>query len=424
MRNSNTLKVLLFTRDTSNNPEKLTIYARITVNGKRAEISLKRYTSVNEWDENKGRLHGLTHKARLLNSYLDEVYAEIMDTHKQLLREDKLITAQAIKARYLGQDEQHNTLRELIQYHNDTQKSVLKPGTMKNYYGTEKYLYRFLESKYQLPDIRLKQLNYKFITDFEHYLLNGPELQKGKKCTNNGVMKHLERLMKMVKLGVKLEWLDKDPFINYKLRFHKTERSYLTERELRLMEETDFTGEGYEKVKDTFLFSCYTGLSYIDVRELEKNQLVLGIDGNQWIYTKREKTSESVKLPLLPKAIKIIEKYWDSPETDTKVLPVLSNQKTNKYLKEIAKACGIHKAISFHSARHTFATTVTLSNGVPIETVSKMLGHTKLSTTQIYARVLEHKIGEDMQNLIALMERRHLPDQERPEGLLVPRAHR
>ena len=406
MRNSNTLKVLLFTRDISNNPQKLTIYARITVNGKRAEISLKRYVSVNEWDENKGRLHGLTHKARLLNSYLDEVYAAIMDTHKVLLREEKVITAQAIKARYLGQDEQHNTLLELIEYHNKTQKSVLRPGTMKNYYGTKKYLLRFLESNYKLPDIRLKQLNYKFITDFEHYLLNGPELQKGKKCTNNGAMKHLERLMKMVKLGVKLEWLDKDPFINYKLRFHKTERSYLTERELRLIEETDFTGAGYEKVKDTFLFSCYTGLSYIDVRELEKNQLVLGIDGNQWIYTKREKTSESVKLPLLPKAKEIIEKYWDSPETDTKILPVLSNQKTNKYLKEIAKACGIYKTISFHSARHTFATTVTLSNGVPIETVSKMLGHTKLSTTQIYARVLEHKIGKDMQNLIDHMNQK------------------
>lgn len=138
MRNSNTLKVLLFTRDISNNPQKLTIYARITVNGKRAEISLKRYVSVNEWDENKGRLHGLTHKARLLNSYLDEVYAAIMDTHKVLLREEKVITSQAIKARYLGQDEQHNTLLELIEYHNKTQKSVLRPGTMKNYVDTPK----------------------------------------------------------------------------------------------------------------------------------------------------------------------------------------------------------------------------------------------------------------------------------------------
>ncbi|WP_235915065.1 phage integrase SAM-like domain-containing protein, partial [Flagellimonas ochracea] len=163
---------------------------------------MKRYVSVNEWDENRGRLHGLTHKARLLNSYLDEVYGEIMDTHKQLLREDKIITSQAIKARYLGQDEEHKTLMELIKYHYESQKSKLRPGTIKNYYGTEKYLKRFLEHTRRIQDINLKRLNYKFITDFENYLINGPDLQKGKKCTNNGAMKHLERLRKMVNLAV------------------------------------------------------------------------------------------------------------------------------------------------------------------------------------------------------------------------------
>ncbi|MAU17096.1 MAG: integrase [Muricauda sp.] len=408
MRNTNTLKVLLFTRDTSNNPEKLTIYARITVNGKRAEISLKRYVSVNEWDETRGRLHGLTYRARLLNSYLDEVYGAIMDAHRQLLREDKPISAQAIKARYLGQDERHRTLMELIRYHYESQKGMLRPGTMKNYYATEKYLKRFLQETRGQEDINLKQLNYKFITDFECYLINGPELQKGNRCNNNGAMKHLERLRKMVNLAVRLEWLDKDPFANYKKRYRKTERTFLTERELRLIEETTFSGRGHERVKDTFLFSCYTGLAYGDVKALDVDHLRFGIDGNLWIHTKREKTDETVKVPLLPRAKQILEKYKDCDErlVHGKLLPVLSNQKTNVYLKEITKACGIHKNISFHTARHTFATTVTLSNGVPIETVSKMLGHTKLSTTQIYARVLEHKIGEDMQQLIDQMEKR------------------
>lgn len=228
-------------------------------------------------------------------------------------------------------------------------------------------------------------------------------------------MKHLERLMKMVNLAVRLEWLAKDPFRNYKLNFHKTERSYLSERELRLIEETTFRGAGYEKVKDIFLFSCYTGLSYIDVKELKPQQLVLGIDGNLWIHTKREKTNEMVKIPLLPKAKEIIEKYGKDarPYVLGKLLPVYSNQKTNSYLKVIAKACGIHKHITFHTARHTFATTVTLSNGVPIETVSKMLGHTKLTTTQIYARVLERKVGEDMKNLIAKMETKNSTEEIR-----------
>ena len=212
----------------------------------------------------------------------------------------------------------------------------------------------------------------------------------------------------MINLAVRLEWLDKDPFVNYKKRYKKTERSFLTERELRLIEETTFSGRGHERVKDTFLFSCYTGLAYGDVKALDVDHLRFGIDGNLWIHTKREKTDETVKVPLLPRAKQILEKYKDCDErlVHGKLLPVLSNQKTNVYLKEITKACGIHKNISFHTARHTFATTVTLSNGVPIETVSKMLGHTKLSTTQIYARVLEHKIGEDMQQLIDQMEKR------------------
>ena len=406
MRNNSTLAVLIFTRDITYNPEKLTIYARITVDGRRAEISLKRYTSVNIWDVSKGRVTGTTQKAGLLNSYLDEVYVQILEAHKQLLSEGKMITAQAIKARYLGQDEQHKTLKELVTYHNTTMVSVLKYGTMKNYYSTERYLHKFLRDRFKTPDIYLKQLNYRFIADFEQYLRNYRPKKARRTCSNNGAMKHLERLMKMANLAVKLEWLEKDPFHQFKLNFQKHNRSYLSERELELIEETTFKGAGYEKVRNIFLFSCYTGLAYIDVKQLLAEQLVLGIDGNYWLHTKREKTNEVVKIPLLPKAKTIIEKYANEMKYDAsgKLLPVFSNQKMNSYLKVITKACGIHKNITFHSARHTFATTVTLSNGVPIETVSKMLGHTKLTTTQIYARVLEKKIGEDMQNLIAQFE--------------------
>lgn len=417
MRNNSTLAVLIFTRDINYNPEKLTIYARITVDGRRAEISLKRYTSVNVWDVSKGRVIGTTSKARLLNSYLDEVYVQILDAHKQLLREGKVITAQAVKARFLGQDELHKTLKELVKYHNTTMDSVLKYGTMKNYYSTERYLHRFISDKFSSPDVYLKQLNYRFIVDFEQYLLNYRPEKARKTCSNNGAMKHLERLMKMTNLAVKLEWLEKDPFHQYKLNFQKHNRSYLSERELELIEETIFKA-GYEKVRNVFLFSCYTGLSYVDVKELFQEQLVLGIDGNYWLHTKRAKTDEIVKIPLLPKAKAIIEKYSDEMKNspNSRLLPVFSNQKVNSYLKVITKACGIHKNITFHSARHTFATTVTLSNGVPIETVSKMLGHAKLTTTQIYARVLEKKVGEDMQDLMDLFEAKKKQRSEAPKS--------
>jgi site-specific recombinase XerD len=229
-------------------------------------------------------------------------------------------------------------------------------------------------------------------------------------------MKHLERLIKMTNLAVKLEWLEKDPFHQFKLNFQKHNRSYLSERELELIEETMFKGSGYEKVRNVFLFSCYTGLSYIDVKELLQKQLVLGTDGNHWLHTRRAKTDEIVKIPLLSKAIIDIYAVEMKQHSECRLLPVFSNQKMNSYLKVITKACGIHKNITFHSACHTFATTVTLSNGVPIETVSKMLGHAKLTTTQIYARVLEKKVGEDMQNLMNLFEAKEKQKSEAPKS--------
>jgi site-specific recombinase XerD len=279
---------------------------------------------------------------------------------------------------------------------------VLKTGTMKNYFTTERYLQKFLWKKKRVKDIYLKQLNFRFITDFEHYLRTYKNSKKQLMLSNNGVMKHLERFKKMINLAIKLEWMDKNPFSQFQLKYDKYDRAFLNERELKLLETTEFTSERLQKIKDCFVFSCYTGLSYIDVKELTENNIAKGIDNNNWIYTKREKTDELVKIPILPKAWAILEKYKEKKEEDdtSNLLPISSNQKTNTYLKEIIKDCGIHKNISFHVARHTFATTVMLSNGVPIETVSKLLGHTKLSTTQIYARVVETKISEDINNLL------------------------
>lgn len=211
-------------------------------------------------------------------------------------------------------------------------------------------------------------------------------------------MKHLERFKKLINLAVKLEWMQNNPFNQFQLKYHKYDRAYLSERELELLEETEFKSERLQRIKDCFVFSCYTGLSYVDVRELTVDNIVKGIDNNYWIYTKREKTDERVKIPLLPKAMDIIEKYkvFHKEDFEDGLLPISSNQNTNKYLKEITTLCGIHKNVTFHVARHTFATTVMLSNGVPIETVSKLLGHTKLTTTPIYARVIDTKISSDI----------------------------
>ncbi len=395
MPNYTTFSVLFFVRKHHNETKKLFIYARVTVDGKRSEISLKRSISVNHWDASKGRAKGTTPKARTLNQYLDQIYTKFLDCHKQLSSENKVISAQSIKARFYGSDEHQKTLLELMNYHNSHMKNVLKPGTMKNYRTTETYLKEFLKQKMSCSDISLKQINYRFVTDFEQFLRLYSAKVSRKTCGNNGTMKHLERFKKMLNLSIRLEWLVKNPFDNFKFRFEKNERQYLSKRELQIVESTEFTNSSLQKVKDVFIFSCYTGLSYIDIKELTIHQIIKGIDGSNWIYTKREKTDETVKVPLLPQAQNIIDQYADSIK-DEFLFPVFSNQKVNKYLKEVMLQLKIKKTITFHSARHTFATTVTLSNGVPIETVSKLLGHTKLSTTQIYARVLESKISTDM----------------------------
>jgi site-specific recombinase XerD len=193
-------------------------------------------------------------------------------------------------------------------------------------------------------------------------------------------------------------WLTKDPFANFKMTLREVERIALTETELQTLAVQQFPTDRLRVVRDIFLFSCYTGLAYADVKKLKRSEIIIGVDGEQWLVSRRQKTDISARIPLLPAALTIISKYKDHPQCQDKdqVLPILSNQKMNAYLKEIADACGIQKTLTYHIARHTFATTVTLTKGVPIETVSKMLGHRNLRTTQHYAKILDKKIGDDM----------------------------
>ena len=397
MQTSKTFSIHFWLKMTKRKGDLAPIYARITVNGRRSEISLKRYISVTYWDSKSKRAKPRTPGAKMLNSYLDDVYAKLLTCHKQLTSEFKLITSQSIKSRFLGEDEQHKTLLELVDYHNTSMKSILKFGTLKNYYTTEKYLKYFLTKKIKANDIYLKQLSYSFIIDFEHFLRNTPSISKTQSLNNNGIMKHLERFKKLLNLAIDLEWIEKNPFARYKLKFKKYKRAFLSKTELQTLESGILKQENHIKTRDVFVFACYTGLSYMDVKLLDKDNIVKGIDGDYWIFTKRVKTDEPVKIPILDKAQGIINKYKGT--LSDRLLPVYSNQKVNTYLKEIALELEINKQLTFHSARHTFATTVTLSNGVPIETVSKLLGHTKLSTTQIYARVIEQKVSSDIQNL-------------------------
>ncbi|MDB5023325.1 MAG: integrase [Mucilaginibacter sp.] len=402
MRSSNTFGIQFVIRlPKQQKTDQATVFARISVNGSRREISLKKKVDPQNWDNARGKARGTKDEIRKLNEHIERIRTLIADGYHQLVQQKKIVTVDAVKSLFLGDDQDEITLIKLGEYHNAEMKNKLADGTMKNYYTTQRYIATFLKKKYNAADIRLSELNYKFILDFENYLKNHQPKDHQKPLNNNGIMKHMERLCKMVNLAITLDWLIKDPFAKYKLHFDKVERFFLTKDELATIEKKNFTIERLRLVKDLFLFSCYTGLAYIDTMKLTAGNIVKGIDGENWLITNRQKTDTSVRIPLLPQAERLIGRYKDHPKAVNygTLFPVISNQKMNAYLKEIADLCNIDKAITFHIARHTFATTVTLSNGVPIESVSKMLGHTTIRTTQVYAKVVEHKLSEDMQNL-------------------------
>ncbi|GGH42719.1 integrase [Mangrovimonas yunxiaonensis] len=401
MRTRSTFSLLFWVNTSRLNNNQVPVYARVTVNGKRVNISLKRKVILSEWDSAKSKLKGSNQEAKLFNRFLEQVRSQIYLAYEQLLSENKLITAQAIKARYLGEDEQHRSLLELFEYHNTTMSKNLHKDTMRHYKTTQNYLKSFLSKKIKTDNIYLSNLDYSFIVDFEYYLKAHEPTDHQRKISNNTAMKHLQRLRKMVTMAYHLEWIDRDPFVRFKSSFEKREREFLSESELLKLENFHSPVNRLNIVKDLFVFSCYTGISYIDLNNLTRDNIVKGIDGNDWLITKRQKTKTNVKIPLLDKALELVFKYENHPRVvaNNGILPRLSNQRINAYLKEIADLCKIKKNLTFHMARHTFATTITLSNGVPIETVSKLLGHTKIATTQIYARVIERKVSEDINTL-------------------------
>lgn len=406
MRTETTFTILFWINSSRVENNLAIIYARVTVNGKRVNISLKRKVDITSWNTGRQRVQGTSKIAREINQYLDQVQIQLFQCFQDLKLKRELITASLIKANYLGENDDRKTLKSLTDYHKNKINSTLARGTIRNFGVTEGYIQKFLERTLKTSDIYLHQLNYKFICDFENFLYTFWPKGHPKAIGHNTVMKHIQRFRKIVTLGYHMEWIEKDPFIRWKPTYEKREREFLSANELSNIETYKFPIERLERVRDLFVFSCYTGISYVDIINLSNANVLMGDDNYNWIITTRQKTKAPVKVPLLQKAQALIDKYDNHPMTlvSGTLFPVITNEKLNLYLKEIADAAGITKNLTFHMARHTFATTITLTNGVPIETVSKLLGHTKISTTQIYARVIEKKVSEDMNILRAKMQ--------------------
>ncbi len=372
---------------------------RITVNGRRVEISIKRKIDPERWDSHANRVKGHKEDAKEINSLIDLLTLKLNKTYNKLVENDEVISAARIKGIYLGKDVRNRTLLEVFKLHNEMVKSRVgvdfSTSTYTRYQTTFDHVSNFLLHQYKLEDVLLKQIQYSFITDLEHYL------KTIRKCNHNSTQKYIRNFRKIINNAIKNDWLDKDPFKAYRVKLKDTKRVFLTKDELSALEQKQFGIDRLDQVRDVFVFCCYTGLSYVDVEKLTSKGIGKGHDGEYWINVDRTKTGSPSSVPILPKAFKIIEKYKDDPRmiNGGRLLPVISNQRINAYLKELASLAGIEKKLTFHAARHTFATTVTLSNGIPIETVSAMLGHKNFRTTQIYAKVVKEKISRDMKML-------------------------
>lgn len=387
-------------RDQTNKDGTATIMVRVTVNSERSVFSSKLSVDPKCWDNNANKAIGSTKAIRELNRTLEDIKATIRNHYYELERYDALVTAEKVRNAFLGittrTESVLNLFKEILDEYNALKGISKSEATVQKYTRCYNRVEQFLKTKYKLSDMPLVEVDNKFIVGFECYLRTVCN------CNENTAAKFLQTFKLVIIRAKENGYIKADPFANYRIRIKKVDRGYLTQEELDSITEKEFTTKRLAQVRDIFIFSCYTGLAYIDIKELKEEHIRTSFDGNKWIMTHRHKTNTPVNVPLLDIPQAIINKYKGQLK-DGKLLPVPSNQKTNQYLKEIADACGIDKNITFHLARHTFATTVTLSQGVPIESVSKMLGHTNIQTTQIYARITNDKISRDMAMLAAKM---------------------
>jgi len=377
------------------------VYLRITIGGERIEISCRRYVNPDKWNTNGQKLSGSTEEAKLLNAQLKNLELQVYEAYHTMIARKLPVTTLGLKSILTGNDQvlTPKMLVPIFEQHNKQVAALVgkeyAQGTLDRYTTSLKHTKEFLQWKYKIADIDIKHIDHEFIMSYDFYL------RSERNCNNNSTVKYLKNFKKIILICIANGWLDKNPFINYKPKVKEVKRDYLNAEELALMASKKLVSDRVRQVRDIFLFSCYTGLAYADVKKLKRSEVVIGIDGQKWIYTSRQKTDTASRIPLLPQALKLLMQYEDHPQcaNDGLLLPVLSNQKMNSYLKEIADACGITKELTYHIARHTFATTVTLANGVSIESVSRMLGHTNIKTTQHYAKILDANVSTDMNQL-------------------------
>lgn len=377
------------------------ICMRITVNCRTVDISIKRSVAVEYWNQTRECCTSTGKVGKELNRYIDTMRAKVLQIHRELEIDGIRVSADAIRDKLYGRDESQKTLIEVYTEHNKRCRALIgkdfSASTVEKFDTSLNTLKTFIKHSTKKNDILLKEVSRVFIQDFEFYLKAERNMQ------HNSALKHLKNLKKIVRIALANEWIKKDPFVGIQFKHDRIDVDFLSQEELDRIKNKEFSIKRLEVVRDIFLFSTYTGLAFIDVKQLDSSHLIVDSNGVLWIRKPRQKTGNMCNIPIIQPAKIILEKYREHPECLKKnvLLPVLSNQKTNAYLKEIADLCEITKKMSSHTARHTAATTVFLANNVSIENVAKILGHSSTKMTQHYAKVLDSSILRDMQSVEA-----------------------
>ena len=384
-------------RDKTNKKGEAPVFMRLTINGERADASIKRFIEPHAWNSAKGKANEKSRGGKDLNLYLDAISANILRIQRDLELDKKEVSAQIILNRYLGKEQSdRHTLMEVFRAHNEKCRALsgisLAPGTVIRYETSLRLTEAFLRTTYKKEDCYLDEITHQFVEDYDFYL------RTVRRCCHNTTTKYLLNFKKIIRIALAKGWMKKDPFAQVHFHFEPVEREFLEKQELKVLLNKEITITRLSQVRDIFCFCCLTGLAFMDVQQLKPEHLVADIHGKIWIRKARQKTKNMCNIPLLDEAQKIIDRYRDHPycQTHGVLLPVCSNQKMNSYLKELADICGIRKNLSTHCARHTFAT-LTLASGATIDNVAKMLGHSDTKMTRHYAKVLDSSIMRDME---------------------------
>jgi site-specific recombinase xerD len=369
------------------------IYCRIVLASKKQQFSTGLNLTSGLWDVESQRAKGYSIEIQVLNRQLQEIYSELIRIEKQLYDEGCTISIEEIYARYRNKSTEH-TLFEIYKERLRKMEALVgkeyTPATLKKFKEVYAHVQEYVAERFGVKDIPLKQLGYAFIKQYEEYLL-----ERGLKPIT--INKIIQRLRQMITYALRCNYIQRDPFVDYKPLKERKQLIFLTQEELDKLEGYHFSQERLEQVKNIYLFSVYTGLAYNEAVNLLHDHISRGFDGRNWITLTRQKTDREFSIPLLPQAEKLIGILAESKEDDGYVLPRISNQKINSYLKEIAEIVGIHKKLTHHTARKTFASTVLLYHDVPIEVVSMLLGHSDIAVTQkSYAQVVNRNISNHM----------------------------